>query len=360
MSGETWPAAEARLARVAAWDAAGNHQAAIDELARGTRAGEPACARLLGMRLLLGDRAPLLPDQGLRFLGQACESGLPEAGARAAALVALGLRHPPNWQVGLGCLARSAAAGWRPAQRQLLALCDDRDLAARASRAASVDWERIAAAVQLANWHHSPVSVIHSDDPRVATVPRFIRPELCEVLIELVDGRLEPARVYDPVGRVDVVDHAHRSNTLVNFNVPIIEFVHVLLQERMSAACGLPAHWMETPAVLHYSPGEQIANHYDFVDPKSVPDYAGEIARNGQRLVTFLIYLNDDYEGGETAFPDLGFSHKGTRGEGLYFFNALPDLTPDLRMRHAGRPPTRGEKWIVTQFVRSRPTRSSG
>jgi hypothetical protein len=73
--------------------------------------------------------------------------------------------------------------------------------------------------------------------------------------------------------------------------------------------------------------------------------------------VTFLVYLNEDYDGGETAFPDLGFAHRGRHGDGLYFVNTLPDLSPNLRMVHAGRPITRGEKWIVTQFVRSRPTR---
>ncbi len=74
-------------------------------------------------------------------------------------------------------------------------------------------------------------------------------------------------------------------------------------------------------------------------------------------MITFILYLNDDYEGGETAFPTLGFSHKGHIGEGIYFVNALPDMQPDLRMLHAGRPTTRGEKWIVTQFIRNRPTR---
>jgi len=129
------------------------------------------------------------------------------------------------------------------------------------------------------------------------------------------------------------------------------------VQARMAVACGVPEQMLEAPSVLHYSPGEQIQNHYDFVDPKTTDDYAAEIARNGQRVITFLIYLNDDYEGGETAFPDLDLVHKGRRGEGLYFVNAFPDLSPDMRMVHAGRPPTRGEKWIVTQFVRSRPTR---
>jgi hypothetical protein len=111
---------------------------------------------------------------------------------------------------------------------------------------------------------------------------------------------------------------------------------------------------MESPSILHYAVGQQFRDHYDFVDP-ATPGYEALIAQHGERIVTFLLYLNDDYEGGETAFPSLGLSHKGARGEGMFFTNALPAGGPDRRVLHAGRPPTRGEKWIVSQFIRSRP-----
>jgi prolyl 4-hydroxylase len=214
----------------------------------------------------------------------------------------------------------------------------------------------VAAAVRLDDWRRAPPADVKSPEPRVCTFSGFVRAEVCEVLIELATGRLVPARVYDPVSREDVVA-AHRNNTVASFQVGSAELVHALLQARMSVACGVSERMMEGPTVLHYAPGEQIQDHYDFVDPKSTPDYAGEIARNGQRLITFLVYLNEDYDGGETAFPELGLVHKGCRGDAIYFVNVLPDLSPDLRTLHAGRPTTRGEKWIVTQFVRSRLTR---
>jgi hypothetical protein len=50
----------------------------------------------------------------------------------------------------------------------------------------------------------------------------------------------------------------------------------------------------------------------------------------------------------------------------LFFVNAYPDMQPDMRVLHAGRSPIRGEKWIVSQFIRSRevltarPARTSG
>ncbi|MBX5463368.1 MAG: 2OG-Fe(II) oxygenase [Steroidobacteraceae bacterium] len=345
-----------RLARAAALDAAGKHDDAINELALGTREKDPQCTRQLGLRLLTGDRAPLLPAEGLRFLGEACDAGLPEAAARAAGILALGVRIAPNWPLALAWLYRSAACGWEPARRQLLALCEDRALAAQAAASANADWRAVAAAVRLDDWRRAPPADVKNADPRVCAFPAFIRPEICDVLIGLSTGRLVPARVYDPVKREDIVV-AHRNNTIATFDISSVELVHVLVQARMAVACGVNERMMEAPSVLHYSPGEQIQNHYDFVDPKTTDDYAAEIARNGQRVITFLIYLNDDYDGGETAFPNLNLVHKGRRGEGLYFVNAFPDLSPDMRMVHAGRPTTRGEKWIVTQFIRSRPTR---
>ncbi len=70
--------------------------------------------------------------------------------------------------------------------------------------------------------------------------------------------------------------------------------------------------------------------------------------------MTFLLYLNDDYDGGRTEFVTLGIAHKGRCGEGLFFVNALANGAPDRRTLHAGRPPTRGEKWVVSQFIRNR------
>jgi hypothetical protein len=347
------------LLRAAQFDAAGNHDEAINCLARGTGAGDAGCTEALGVRLLTGDRAPHLPAEGLQFIGEACERGWGEGAARAAGAVALGRDGRPDWPRALDWLCRSAESGWQPAQQQLFALCDDRELAQQltgSGSTASRAWRALAAAVNLEAWRQAPPATILSDDPRVAAFTGLARPELCAFFISLAVGKLEAARVYDPVNRQDIVA-AHRNNTIANFDLRRVELAHVLLQSRMAAACGIPERHMEAPSVLHYDPGEQIANHFDFVDPKSTDDYAGEIARNGQRLITFLLYLNEDYDGGETAFPELGFSHRGRIGDGLYFVNALPDMQPDLRMLHAGRPTTRGEKWIITQFVRSRPTR---
>ena len=80
----------------------------------------------------------------------------------------------------------------------------------------------------------------------------------------------------------------------------------------------------------------------------------------GQRAATLLVYLNDDYEGGETDFPRINFRFKGGLGDALIFSNIDPAGAPDYDTVHAGLPPTTGEKWLFCNgFGRGRWSRQA-
>jgi len=73
-------------------------------------------------------------------------------------------------------------------------------------------------------------------------------------------------------------------------------------------------------------------------------------------MATFLTYLNAGFEGGETAFPAAQLRYKGQAGDGVLFANLDPAGRPDRRTLHAGLPPTSGEKWILSQWIRQPPS----
>jgi hypothetical protein len=75
----------------------------------------------------------------------------------------------------------------------------------------------------------------------------------------------------------------------------------------------------------------------------------------GQRPLTFLIYLNDDFEGGETHFTEIGRRFRGSAGGALYFHNLSGDGSPNPLSFHEGAPPARGTKWLMSQFIRDKP-----
>ena len=91
----------------------------------------------------------------------------------------------------------------------------------------------------------------------------------------------------------------------------------------------------------------------DFIDPAE-PHFTELVRQQGQRLVTALIYLNDGFEGGETDFPRLNWRFKGAAGDALIFWNVTASGALEKASLHAGLPPTRGEKWIYSKWVRDR------
>lgn len=330
------------IADAAAQDAAGRHDEAVNVLARATQAGDLDCMTLLGKRLLTGDHAPLLVQQGAGLVIEAAGKGQVEAAVCAATLCGLGYGVARDWTQARRWYEQAAARGWASAQQALATP----DFAAPLPAAAPVQE------------FTAPAGTTLNESPLLRMFPAFISAALCDWVIGRSRHRLERARIYDAVARRETIA-ATRSNTTAVFKLLDAELPDLLIQARMSAACGVPVRQFEAPAVLHYDVGEQITDHYDFVNPQ-IPGYEAELRRNGQRVITFLVYLNDGYEGGETGFPRLGIEHHGVKGSALYFVNALPGGEPDLRTLHAGRPPRSGEKWIISQFIRGHAVIAAG
>ena len=334
--------------RAAQHDAAGRHDEAINELARATQAGDVEAMTQLGKRLVIGDRAPLLPADGARLLADAMRAGSSEAALRLATMTALGAHTEQSWSHALGLLVRAAEQGSASARSQLYVLAGS----APAGPSEAADWRSIAMSVDLRAWLAPPPGVTLHAQPLVRSFAKFVTDQTCDSLIARARGGLRRALIYDPSRGGDVADQM-RTNSVVGFDLMDADVVQIAIQHRIAAAVGLPVENLEGPTVLHYAPGQEITNHFDFLNPE-MPNYDDEVSRRGERVITFLIYLNDDYGGGETDFPELGVRHKGRRREGLFFVNALPNGKPDRRMVHAGRPPTSGEKWVFSQFIRNR------
>ena len=271
----------------------------------------------------------------------------------SAVLVGAGIYCTQSWSLALDWLQLAAELGSAQARGALGVLCADPELGARAVANGRADlWRRLRENVDIAALLTVPASRTIHADPLIRVHERFADPRICGWLIARARSRLAPALVYNPEAKC--LEHRpERTNTSAGFTLRDVDLVQIVLQARIAEAVGVPFRNFESPFVLHYAPGQAFNDHYDFVDP-STPNYEQEVARNGQRIVTFLIYLNDDYEDGSTSFSRLKLSHKGRAGDGFAFVNALPDGSADVRTLHAGRPPSAGEKWVFSQFIRDR------
>jgi len=84
--------------------------------------------------------------------------------------------------------------------------------------------------------------------------------------------------------------------------------------------------------IYKYSPGQQFKMHHDGSYIKN---------ENEKSFYTFLIYLNNDFEGGETEFEHL-FTVAPKKGSALVFYHPL---------RHEGKTLISGQKYVLRTDV---------
>lgn len=344
-------AGEDDLARSVELDAAGRGEEALACLTRAAHVGHLGAMTLLAARRLTGRGAAFAPGAGIAMMQAAAARGGADACGVMAVLRAMGSGVPQSWPQALDLLRCAAEGGSTKAQGQLRVLAAG-PAALSPLDAGETDWRGLSQAVDVPAWIAPPRKRPLCEMPRIRVLEGFASAATCRWLIARAQGRAAPALVYDPEtgrGRVEET----RNNSAFEMSVIDLDLVVVLLRERIAAATGLPSTAQEPTQILHYAVGQRFDRHFDFLDPAN-PGHAADVAQRGQRIVTFLIYLNDDFDGGGTQFPRADVTFKGAAGDGLMFANVDPAGAPDPRSLHAGTPPTRGEKWLLSQWVRDR------
>lgn len=292
------------------------------------------------------------PQDAVRFIEQAAEAGDPDGNFLVAHWLLYGSDRPRDAAAACRHLQRAADAGKPEAARVLAHLkasgtgCAQDEESARAllSNAASAD---AVAAAELAMLPRLSDNSGHrervSDDPQIEIVRALFSPDECAYLIRRAQPLLKPSYVDDGktgIGRPDPIRTSHGAAFVPHEEDLVVQ----ALNRRIAGATGTDVRNAEALYVMRYAPGQQYRPHLD-----ALPGLAN------QREWTAIAYLNDAFEGGATAFPELGLSLRLGPGDLLVFRNSGADQQPDLRMRHAGEPVTSGEKWIATRWIRHGP-----
>lgn len=304
-----------------------------------THAGNPPALTALGTRLVAGRDAPHSPADGEALITEAAKQGNADAWHYLAVFAAAGLLRSPCWDTAWSALQRAAALGHAQAALQVQRFAD----------------AGIRSVADVIAWLSPPPQRQIHDNPRVAAIREFLPPAFCTHLRELATPRLERAQVYD-AQQSRLKRDPMRTNSNAALSVVDTDVLLQMVRARISCASGVEGRALEPPEVLHYAPGEQYRLHVDFFHP-SVPHFAELIRNSGQRIKTCLVYLNEDYAGGETHFPELGIKFRGHSGEALLFENVGADGAGDMRTAHAGLPLASGIKWLFSQWIRDRPQR---
>jgi len=294
-------------------------------LRQAEQAGDPLAARQLALWFLAGQlvRRDLATSRALFERAAALGDGASAAVTRA--FVAGGVGGPADWLRAMAML-REAATNDAQAATQLR-LIDAMDLGPNGEPQGTHPSELL------------------SDTPDVRAFRGLFTAAECSYLIETAKPLLQPSVVVDPRTGQQVPNPVRTS---AGAGFPYTDenpAIHAL-NRRLAAASGTDVRAGEPLQVLSYAPGEQYHEHSD-----ALPG----VAPAQQRILTFLVYLNEDYEGGETSFPSAGLKFRGRPGDGLLFRNAAPDGQPDPLAIHAGLPVTSGAKLLASRWIRATP-----
>jgi prolyl 4-hydroxylase len=187
------------------------------------------------------------------------------------------------------------------------------------------------------------VGEVVSQAPHLTFFRGLFSAEECRYLIEAAGPMLAPSVVVDPATGRQRPDPVRVSDS-AGFTRPLENPAVHALNQRIAAASGTSVAQGEPLQVLRYRPGGEYKPHHD-----AIPGFAN------QRVLTMIVWLGEDYEGGETLFIKTGAKLKGRTGDALLFRNALADGTRDPDCAHAGLPVTSGEKLIASRWIRERP-----
>jgi prolyl 4-hydroxylase len=184
-------------------------------------------------------------------------------------------------------------------------------------------------------------------DPQIVLFGDFLSDSECELLVEAARPRLLRSPTTDIKTGGNELNDVRTSDGMF-FKRGETSLVSAI-EARIARLVAWPVEKGEGIQVLRYRPGTHYEPHYDYFDPacEGAPVL---LARGGQRVATFLMYLREPEGGGATVFPDMGMRIVPRRGSALFFSYDRPH--PSTKTLHGGASVLAGEKWIATKWLR--------
>jgi predicted 2-oxoglutarate/Fe(II)-dependent dioxygenase YbiX len=170
-------------------------------------------------------------------------------------------------------------------------------------------------------------------------VKNFISEDECQYIIKKAEKRLKTSTVSADM----TVDKKTRDSETawLELTDPVVRRV----AQRCVSLTDRPLDNCEKLQVLRYKEGGKYKPHQDTFDDME----------DNKRMYTIILALNDDYEGGETEFPNLGKEYKLKAGEALFFHTLDNYELMTSKALHGGKPVKSGEKWICNLWIHKYP-----
>ena len=165
-------------------------------------------------------------------------------------------------------------------------------------------------------------------------------------ILEYANPKFYKCKFYNSFRELITIDEVRNSQHTF---IPKENVIVKDLIEKICECNNLPFENAEDLQVVKYEKGNYYREHQDSHED-SDPHF---FASGGHRVLTALIYLNDDFEGGETDFPNLGLRVKPVKNRAV-IFHPLDAKNKKCHPKalHAGMDVISGTKYACNLWIR--------
>jgi predicted 2-oxoglutarate/Fe(II)-dependent dioxygenase YbiX len=170
-------------------------------------------------------------------------------------------------------------------------------------------------------------------------IPGFISDEEIDHIKKEASGKFSTSTVS---GKRIIAKRLRDSETAwLELEDPVVNQV----VQRCISLTDRPIKNCEKLQVVRYRTGGFYSPHQDTISD----------TKGNKRMYTIILALNDDYEEGETEFPNIKNKYKLKKGDALFFHTLDNYEMITSKALHGGRPVKSGEKWICNVWVHKYP-----
>jgi prolyl 4-hydroxylase len=180
----------------------------------------------------------------------------------------------------------------------------------------------------------------------IFTIPDFLTDKECDYLCELIESNNTRSSVAGGNSSHSTYHNGRTSNTS---NLDKLDKKTDKINHKIYSEIGISEDYAEPTQGQIYQIGQEFAHHNDYFDDAN---YINHCLSSGQRTWTFMIYLNDVEEGGETDFPKINKRFTPQKRMAVVWRNSNGKGTENSASHHSGMPVIKGKKIIITKWFR--------
>ena len=182
----------------------------------------------------------------------------------------------------------------------------------------------------------------------IKTVDNFLSQEECNEIISLIEQNNQRSSIAGEEKNTRIITKSRTSNTSFLSNKNTIVNA---IKQKISKILNIDTKQIESLQGIKYISGQYFLPHRDGYEGIRKENLTKE---SGNRIWSLLIYLNEDYEGGETGFPLLNLDIKPKKGMALMWHNLRENGDLLDESLHEGKLVVSGTKYIITTCIRER------